>query len=378
MPRLLRTILALVLVLAFPLRAAPCCAAPCCAAAPDVSASAFVLMDADSGRVLLARNETDELPIASTTKIMTALVALEHGSPSELATVRREHLREGSSMYLAEGETLTVEALLYGLMLPSGNDAAECLAGHCAGGTEQFVAWMNETAHALGMEHTAFANPSGLDAAGHYSCALDMARLMARAMREPTFARLASTTTAAAGGRTMTNHNKLLGTLSGCIGGKTGYTGAAGRTLVTCAERGATRLIAVTLRDGNDWADHTALYEYGFSAYRNETALTRGNGYALCAVRGGAAPGVRLAAAESFSYPVAEGESLTLRFDLPDAVYAPVKKGAPLGEAAVLLDGAEVGRIALVAAETVDAAESGRRPAFSDRLRAALSLRGES
>ena len=328
---------------------------PCRAAAPPVSASAYVLMDADSGRVLLARSETDELPIASTTKIMTALVALRHSRMSDMVTVKREHLREGSSMYLAEGERLTMEALLYGLMLPSGNDAAECIADWCGGGTERFVRWMNETAAALGMTHTAFANPSGLDAEGHYSCALDMARLMAYAMREPAFAQIVSAQTATVGARTMGNHNKLLGSVEGCIGGKTGYTGKAGRTLVTCAERDGLRLVAVTLRDGDDWKDHTALYEYGFAAYRSEQAVTRGATYALTAVRGGETPCAALTAAESFAYPAAEGESLTLRFELPDAVRAPIKAGQKLGEAAVLLDGAEVGRVDLIAANGVKA-----------------------
>jgi D-alanyl-D-alanine carboxypeptidase len=345
-------------------------AVPCRAAVPEPSADAFVLMDADSGRVLLAGNETAEKPIASTTKIMTALVALEHSRLTDAVTVKREHLREGSSMYLAEGETLSMEALLYGLMLPSGNDAAECIADYCGGGTERFVRWMNEKAAALGMTHSAFANPSGLDAEGHYSCALDMARLMAYAMREPTFAQIVSAKTATAGTRTMGNHNKLLGVFEGCIGGKTGYTGAAGRTLVTCAERGGQRLIAVTLHDRSDWEDHAALYEYGFSAYRRECAVIRGNAYALVAVRGGEASCVPLCAAEEFAYPVADGEALTLRVDAPDAVNAPVKAGQRLGEAVVLLDGAEVGRVALMAGNGVRAIEYTAKPTVSERLRA--------
>lgn len=331
-------------------------AIPCQAVAPSVSASAYVLMDADSGRVLLARCETEELPIASTTKIMTALVALRHSRLTDAVTVKREHLKEGSSMYLAEGETLTMEALLYGLMLPSGNDAAECIADYCGGGTETFVRWMNETAAELGMTHTAFTNPSGLDAAGHYSCALDMARLMAYAMRDPVFAQIVSAQTATVGTRTMGNHNKLLSSVEGCIGGKTGYTGKAGRTLVTCAERDGLRLVAATLHDGDDWKDHTALYDYGFASYRNALAVTRGATYALAAVRGGETPCVALAAAKRFAYPVSEGETLTLRVKTPDTVQAPVKAGQPLGEAVVLLDGAEVGRVALVAADSVRAA----------------------
>ena len=336
---------------------------PCHAAAPTLSASAFVLMDADSGRVLLAKNETEERPIASTTKIMTALVALRSSKLTDSVQVKREHLREGSSMYLAPGETLTMEALLYGLMLPSGNDAAECIADYCGPGTARFVQRMNDTAAALGMTHSAFANPSGLDAEGHHSCALDMARLMACAMREPAFAQIVSAKAATVGARTMANHNKLLGALEGCIGGKTGYTGAAGRTLVTCAERDGLRLIAVTLHDGNDWADHAALYEYGFSTYHAERLLARGQVCAMAAVRGGMASCVALRAAEAVSYPLSDGEALSLRYELPEAVGAPVAAEETVGEAAVLLDGAEVARVSLLAAKRVGIAEY-RAPRF--------------
>lgn len=353
MPRFLKTVLSL----AF---AALCLAGHtlCQAAAPNVSATAYVLMDADSGRVLASHNETQELAIASTTKIMTAIVALEHSRMSDVVTVKREHLREGSSMYLAEGEQLTMEALLYGLMLPSGNDAAECIADYCGGGTEIFVRWMNEKAAALGMTHTAFVNPSGLDAAGHHSCAIDMARLMAYAMTVPAFAQIVSARTATVGTRTMTNHNKLLGSVEGCIGGKTGYTGGAGRTLVSCTERDGLRLVAVTLHDGSDWADHAALYDYGFAAYRRGTAVERGGVYALAAVRGGESTCVGLAAAEGFAYPLAEGETLTLRVETERAAQAPVREGQTLGSAVVLLDGAEVGRVALVAVNGVRAAST--------------------
>ena len=326
----------------------------CQAAAPETAAAAFILMEAGSGRVLASRNETQERSIASTTKIMTCLVALEHSELTEQVTVKREHLREGSSMYLLEGETLTMEELLYGLMLPSGNDAAECIAAHCggSGGSAQFVRWMNEKAKALGMEHTSFANPSGLDEAGHGSCPLDMARLAAYAMQNPTFARIVSTRTASVGTRTMTNHNKLLASYSGCVGLKTGYTGDAGRTLVTCAERGGMRLIAVTLHDGSDWADHTALYDYGFAVCRRACGVKKGS---RCAQLEADGMTVTAAAKESFFYPVLEGEALTTRAELPKTVTLPVKKGQILGELVVFCGEAEVGRVALVSAGTVEA-----------------------
>ena len=332
-----------------------------CAAAqsvvPQTGAEAFVLMEAGSGRVLAAQNAERELAIASTTKIMTALVALEHGNLSDKVAVKESHLKEGSSMYLRSGETLTLEDLLYGLLLPSGNDAAECIADHCGGTVAQFVAWMNEKAAELGMTHTSFANPSGLDAQGHYSCALDMARLAAYAMREPTFARIAATKTASAGERTLGNHNKLLASLSGCIGLKTGYTDDAGRTLVTCCERNGMRLIAVTLNDRSDWADHAALYEYGFAAYAQERAVTRGEAYTLAPVRGGVLTGVSLAAGESFFYPVTEGDELTVSARLPEELTAPLAAGQEVGELIVSLNGSELGRVPLVCMEPVAAAE---------------------
>ena len=343
----------------------------CQAAAPEISAAAFVLMDAGSGRVLAAEHETEERGIASTTKIMTCLVALAHSGLDDAVTVRREHLREGSSMYLTEGETLTMEELLYGLMLPSGNDAAECIADYCggSGGSAQFVAWMNETAAALGMTHTSFANPSGLDEEGHYSCAFDMARLAAHAVQDPTFMRIVSTRTARVGSRTMTNHNKLLDSYSGCIGGKTGYTGGAGRTLVTCAERDGARLIAVTLCDGNDWADHAALYDYGFSAYRRTIGAKRGAQYGTVTVDGVSVPAV---AADDLSYPLADGEALTTRAELPEALAAPVQKGRKLGELAILCNGEEIGRVELICARTVQRQE---RPAESAAKTSSLAER---
>ena len=239
------------------------CCIPAVAEAVEVSATACVLMDADTGQVLYEKNGDKRMLIASTTKLMTALVALERAKLTDTITVTASHMVEGSSMYLKPGETVTVEELLYGLMLCSGNDAALAVTD-CMGGLAPFVERMNEKAAELGMEHTCFANPNGLDDENHYSTEEDMARLAAAAMEEPVLRRIASTKTARVGGRTMTNHNKLLSRVEGCVGLKTGYTRAAGRTLVSCAEQAGHRLVAVTLRDGDDWNDHEALYRWGF------------------------------------------------------------------------------------------------------------------
>ena len=256
------------------------CITPAVAEALEVSATAAVLMDADMGQVLYEKNGDRQMLIASTTKIMTALVVLEHAAPDDVITVTPNHMAEGSSMYLRAGETVRVEELLYGLLLCSGNDAALALT-ECAGGLTPFVALMNEKAAALGMAHTSFANPNGLDADGHYSTARDMAVLAAAAVENPTFRRICSSRSVTIGQRTMENHNRLLRQVEGCIGLKTGYTRAAGRTLVSCAERDGCRLVAVTLQDGNDWADHAALYDYGFRL----TAPRRGVQTALLRLR---------------------------------------------------------------------------------------------
>lgn len=256
------------------------CITPAVAEALEVSATAAVLMDADMGQVLYEKNGDRQMLIASTTKIMTALVVLEHAAPDDVITVTPDHMAEGSSMYLRAGETVRVEELLYGLLLCSGNDAALALT-ECAGGLVPFVALMNEKAAALGMAHTRFANPNGLDADGHYSTARDMAVLAAAAVENPTFRRICSSRSVTIGQRTMENHNRLLRQVEGCVGLKTGYTQAAGRTLVSCTERDGCRLVAVTLQDGNDWADHAALYDYGFRL----TAPRRGVQTALLRLR---------------------------------------------------------------------------------------------
>lgn len=263
------------------------CCLPAVAEAMEVSAAAAVLMDADSGRLLYDKNGEKRMLIASTTKLMTALVALEQGGLQQEITVTGGHMAEGSSMYLRPGEKLTLETLLYGLLLSSGNDAALAVT-ECMGGAVPFVARMNEKAAELGMENTHFANPNGLDDEAHYSTAEDMAKLAAAAMDDPVLRRVASTRTARIGGRTLTNHNKLLSRVEGCVGLKTGYTKAAGRTLVSCAERDGVRLVAVTLQDGDDWNDHASLYEQGFRVLRPVKAVERGLHLAAeRAIRGG-------------------------------------------------------------------------------------------
>ena len=313
------------------------------ARAVEVSASAAILMDMDSGRVLYELRADDRMLIASTTKIMTALVAIRDGNLSDTVRISREAAyTEGSSMYLKEGEELTLETLLYGLLLCSGNDAAVAVAEHVGGSVKGFVERMNDTALALGMENSSFANPNGLDDEEHYSTARDMALLARAAMGNETLVRIASTRTVTIAGRTMTNHNKLLSYVDGCLGLKTGYTRAAGRTLVSCVERRGQRLIAVTLQDGNDWADHQSLFEYGFSAYPAKRMAQLGHEL-------DSRDGLPLIAADSFAWPLGQGEALETAVVLDGPLTAPLRAGTRVGEAVFSLNGKEVGRVGLLA-----------------------------
>lgn len=324
------------------------------AQAVEISATAAILVDADSGRVLYEKQADRRMLIASTTKIMTALVALEHADLSETVTVSANAAgTEGSSMYLKAGEQLSMETLLYGVMLSSGNDAAVAVADHVSGSVEGFVRLMNDKARALGMMDSSFANPNGLDHEKHYSTARDMAKLACAALENETLMRIASTKSVSIGGRTMTNHNKLLTMQSGCIGLKTGYTRAAGRTLVSCMEKNGQRLVAVTLQDGNDWGDHQALYEYGYENYPAQTLARPGEVLWYAPITGGSQAVVPLVSVGRFSWPVAEGEQLEIRIRPDEALAAPVRRGTAAGEAVFLLNGREVGHIGLLYGRSV-------------------------
>ena len=317
------------------------------------SASAAILMDADSGRVLYSQNSDAPMLIASITKIMTAVVALQHCALDREYTVTKDDMAEGSSMYLKPGETVTMEELLYGLMLASGNDAALAVA-RCAGGTiERFVAMMNEKAAELGMEDTSFANPNGLDDENHYSSAADMAKLTAYALQNDRFCKIVSTQTITIGTRTLTNHNKLLGWYDGCIGVKTGFTKAAGRTLVSAAERDGQTLVAVTLNDGNDWSDHRRLLDLGFTVYPTTEVLTQGTLVGSARVKQGEADTVPLEAGGTISYPLTAGEVPELQYTFWKEIAAPVPAGGVVGCATAFLDGEEIGSVPIVCAAEV-------------------------
>ena len=248
----------------------------------SVSAKSAILLDADSGRALYEKNARIRMPMASTTKIMTALVALENCDTDETVKISPDAVGvEGSSVYLAAGEELTLGDLLYALLLSSANDAAEAIAIHVSGSVEGFVGLMNESAKRLGLFDTCFDNPHGLHSEKHYTTALDLARLTAYALRNESFLRRVSTykyNIKSADGtvRYLVNHNRLLKSYDGCIGVKTGFTKKGGRCLVSAARRDGLTLVAVTLSAPDDWNDHKTMLDYGFSNYRSVLLCEKG------------------------------------------------------------------------------------------------------
>ncbi len=325
-------------------------------------------MDGQTGRVLYEHQADKQSLIASTTKIMTALVVCEQTNVLDRVRIPKEAVGiEGSSIYLKAGEVLTVQDLLYGLMLHSGNDAAVALAIYCGGTVEGFAELMNDKAHRLGLENTHFVNPNGLDSPGHYSTARDMAILASYAMENPIFAKTVSTKTVKVGDRIFRNHNKLLWLLEGADGVKTGFTKAAGRILVSSCTRQGRRLVAVTINDGNDWKDHQQLMETGFANYTVCPIVCAGDVLGSIQVISGETEEVQLLAGTDFSYALAPGEETQIVVPEPHFVYAPVVQGQDAGCAYVCIGGKPVGKIPVVYGETVEK-EYQKEPSVWEKL----------
>lgn len=320
-----------------------------------VCAEKALSLDAVSGRVLFDKNADSRSLIASTTKIMTALIVCEQCNVLDRMRIPKEAVGiEGSSMYLREGEVLTIQELLFGLMLSSGNDAAVALAIYCGGTVEGFVELMNDKARLLGLRNTHFENPNGLDSPGHYSTARDLAVLAAYAMENPVFCKTVSAKTVTVGDRYLRNHNKLLWMVEGADGVKTGFTRAAGRALVSSATRDGRRIIAVTLNDPNDWQEHQALLEEGFARFHVQRVVTAGDRIGELEVAGGGGGRVEILAAEHFVYALAPEENPQVALPGPGFVYAPVAEGADAGFAYVLIQGKAVGKFPVVYGRTVE------------------------
>lgn len=325
------------------------------ARAVSTSAQAAVLMDAASGRVLYTQNAYESRSIASVTKLMTALVCVEScpDLDQEVTVDPGAVGVEGSSIYLKPQERLTLRELLYGLLLHSGNDAAMAIALHVSGSVEAFAGKMNATAQRLGMVGSHFDNPSGLEGAAHYSTAYDLALLAQAVLAQPELAKIVATRTITIGSRTFTNHNKLLWQYEGCVGMKTGFTKKAGRTLVSAAHRNGGTLIAVTLNDGNDWVDHAALLDYGFTQYPPSLLCRPGKPLATVAVAGSLTHSVTVITGQEVRYPLAAGETVTAHIDLPVQLSAPLEQGQSVGSITFFQNGVAIGRSDLLCTQSV-------------------------
>ena len=338
-------------------------------AVPAVSSLSAAVYEPQSGTFLYEKDAHTARPMASTTKLMTALLAAECLDPDSSVSVPAAALPvEGTQIGLAAGDTVTVRDLLAGLLLASGNDTANALALLMDDSFSAFSARMNDRAQALGMADSHFVTPSGLDAEGHAATAADMARLGAAVLQKPLLAELCRSQTAAVtvSGRRMTlsNHNKLLRLCDGCIGLKTGFTKKAGRCLISAAERNGVTLIVATLKGGDDWNDHIALYRYAFSLVRGETLPDVAP--TACAVAGGTAAAVPLTAAAPPFCVLKKDETVRTEVELLSFVWAPVTAGQRLGQVRYLAGGRLLAELPLYAGETVEARPV---PNFVQRLR---------
>lgn len=351
------------------------------AAGPEVSAQSAVVLTADTGAVLFEKDCHTPRPVASTTKIMTALLALEaaqeQGDP--LVDITQEMVAvEGSSMGLQAGDSISLTGLAAGMLLASGNDAANAAALYLDGSLESFAARMNQRAAALGMEDTHFVTPSGLDGEdaqglGHLSTAYDMALLARAALEDQAFRQLCSSPSLAVEFAepvkrvTYTNHNKLLTQYPGCVGVKTGFTKEAGRCLVSAAERDGALLIAVTLNAPNDWQDHTALLDYGFSQVE-PYQLAGGDVRLTVPVVGSPVEVVSLRGSNGgeVTLPLGQGAQVERVVHAPKFLYAPVEAGEQVGEICWYLEGQLLGSAPLTAAGAAPLQE--KAPSLWERL----------
>lgn len=304
------------------------------------SALAAIVYCADNDEVLYGHNINDKRAIASITKIMTAVVALEYASSLDKEVkITPEMYAEGSSMYLKEGEIIRLSELVKGMMAVSGNDAANAVALTVGGSDEKFADMMNEKAKQIGMKNTHFVTPSGLDNEQHYSTAYDMALLCAYAMENDSFKDIVSQKNIQVSyvdpeskTQTLTNHNRLLSLCEGCIGIKTGFTKKAGRTLCSCTERDGVRLIVVTLNDGNDWNDHCNLYDKCFPLVKCVKLADQNKTIELPLV-GGNSDSITLSPEREISAVLKneDSEKVSEKLYAPRFIYAPAEKGEYVG-----------------------------------------------
>ena len=332
-------------------------------AVPSVSAQSYVLYCADNGKIICSKDENKQMKPASTTKLMTSLIALEEAaSGNKKVKFTDEMIAEGSSMYLKVGEVVTLKDLASGMMMASGNDAANATAISISGSTEKFAEKMNERAQQIGMKNTHFVTPSGLDDEEHYSTAYDLAVLMSYALENENFAQLTSQKSATVNfiepsskKTTYSNHNKLLSLYEYCIGGKTGYTMAAGRCLVSAAKKDGLTLICVTLNDKNDWNDHISLYDYGFSQYSCYSSADT-EFFADIPCVGGESDTVTVTGEKNASIviPSEDKDRVSRKVYVDSFVYAPIKKNEAVGRIEYLIDDKVISVVDLIAVDKVN------------------------
>ena len=341
-----------------------------------MSAKAAIVYCADNGKVLFAKNETEKLSMASTTKIMTAMLTLEAAqADNREVTITEEMVAvEGSSMGLKPGNVVTLETLAKGMLLSSGNDAANAAALSLAGSQEEFAVLMNEKAAQIGMTNTHFVTPSGLDDDNHYTTAYDMALLATYAMELPGFQEITSQRSMQVEfinppmKVTLSNHNRLLSMYQGCIGVKTGFTKKSGRCLVSCAERDGVRLIAVTLNAPDDWNDHQNMLNYGFSQVKSVTFDNTTETFSL-PLAGGTSQEVMVSGStvEKATVGIYDVDRIQKVIELPRFAYAPVRNGQLVGKIRYLLDGEEIASSGLVVRQDVEAIPY--TPTFWERVK---------
>ncbi len=327
--------------------------------AVSTSAKAAILINADTGEVIYEQNAKEKLPMASTTKIMTALLLCETGEMDKQITVRPEMVRvEGSSMGLLAGDKVSYKALLYGMLLASGNDAANVTAYALGGTIDGFVKMMNEKAVELGLNNTHFETPSGLDGNEHYTTAEDLANLARVCMQNELFAEAAGSESAVLEygnppyRRTLTNHNKLLKTFDAAVGVKTGFTKKSGRCLVSAAERDGKRVIAVTLNDPDDWADHTSLLNYGLEQIKTTEISPDNKEYSIPVISSnGETLEIEI---EDFTVNSLDGAGFSYQINIPRFVYAPIEKGQKIGEIIYLKNGDVIAKKDIISKKTID------------------------
>jgi len=332
-----------------------------------ISAHSAVVIDSLTGDVIYEKNAYERRRMASTTKIMTAICALENGNPDDMVKVHPSAVGvEGSSMYLGHDEVISLRDLTYGLMLASGNDAAVAIAMHISGSVDAFADLMNTTAKKIGAKDTSFKNPNGLDADGHYTTAYDLAKITRYGMTIPAFAEIVSTKNVKMPWqgkdypRQLKNHNKLLNMYEGCDGVKTGFTKKSGRCLVSSATKEGYQVIAVTLNAPDDWNDHIAMLNYAFENYENKQLLKENDYLATIPIINGVTDTVEIIAEKGFSMPAKNGTvpEVEMKYTLPETLTAPVGFGQEVGKVDFYYKGNLIGTVAAVSNGSVAYCES--------------------